>query len=137
MRGFASVLFLFAIACSDSSNAPKTLAGTYRLTAFNGRPLPGVIVEDPFGSLELLSGSLTIGPDTSFSDFFTTRSTGTYTGVAAGGCDGYWTRSADTLLLWEPSVGSCGETGKATWDGNNTLTVIFPRANYLPMTYTR
>ena len=137
MRRLVSGLFLFAVACSGSATSPKTLPGTYRLTAFNGGPLPGVIVEDYSGKLEVLSGSITIGADSTFSDTYTTRSTGTYTGVATGGCAGHWTTSADTILLWEPSVGSCGETGRATWDGKNTLTVIFARSNYQPMTHTR
>ncbi len=72
MRSAAALLCLIlGVACSkeyDQSTRPEQVAGTYTLTQYKGAALPAIVRTDSTGILRLMSGSLVIGADHTFSE---------------------------------------------------------------------
>ena len=72
MRRFAALLAVVLVAaCSneiDTSTRPEEIVGSYGLLTYGGSKLPTVLSSDANGSLELRSGVLVIGADTSWSE---------------------------------------------------------------------
>ncbi len=139
MRRLAcTVLLLVAAGCgSDKSNAPKRIEGTYTMQSLGGQTLPMVYYNDANTGerAELLSGSITLNTDGTFSAPWSFRVTDTNGQVSPyqETCTGPYTHSGNSITITETNTGGfCGVTADAQWDGNNTLT--FPDENIV---YTR
>ena len=127
MRHHACVaLLLAAAACGgDKSVAPKRIEGTYAMQSIDGQTLPMIYYDDPSAGqrLEVLSGSITLSADGTFSSPWSFRVTdGGQTGPYSETCTGSYTRSGNTITMSEDEGVFCGGTYHADWDGNNTLT---------------
>jgi hypothetical protein len=72
MRRTAALIGLILLAaCSseiEQSTRPDTVSGTYNLKTYAGRSLPALVGTDSSGVLEIVSGSLQIGADQSWSE---------------------------------------------------------------------
>jgi hypothetical protein len=53
---------------ADSPTAPTTIAGTYTLRTINGSGLPFVLQNDASGKMEMMSGTVTLRVDNTFTD---------------------------------------------------------------------
>ena len=131
-RSFCTLLLALAAltACGgDSGNDPKaSLPGSYALSTIDSRTVPLVIFQDAEYKLELLSGSLVLGGNGTFTESVRLRETdanGTQEPVIP--CNGTYTQSGNTLVLTETDTGTedCGGNFSATWDGRNTVTVDY------------
>jgi hypothetical protein len=128
MRRLAcTLLLLVAAGCgSDKSTAPKRLEGTYTMQSLGGESLPMVYYQDSTGAeqAELLSGSITINADGTFSApwSFRVTSNGQISSFEET-CTGPFTRTGNSITITETDNGGfCGVTADGEWDGDNTLT---------------
>lgn len=71
------VALLFPLsACGDDPTDPtQAVVGTYTLVQVNGANLPALVLQNATGRYELLSGTLTLRSDQSFSQILTVRLT--------------------------------------------------------------
>lgn len=119
-------LAVAALACGDSTVAPKDPAAHYELVEENGHPLPTNPV-DPYGCCLTLSATLTFGSETyelhgfyrnlSTGDEFENIETGTYT---RDGATLYFTRTGGSGL-GSPYLLAPGTLS----DGNATITLLY------------
>lgn len=65
---FAIAVMLAAGACGGDSTAPVAEAGSYALISVNGVNVPTVVTENASIKSEVLSGTLQIGSDKTFSE---------------------------------------------------------------------
>ena len=128
MRTAAITLALaLLVGCdNDESNAPKNLAGTYTLSTVGGASLPAVIFSEANYTLEVTGGGVTLNSNGTFSDSYAFRENdaGSIT-TATVPCSGNWTQTGNTITLTETVTSECGDTGTATWDGSNRLTLTW------------
>jgi hypothetical protein len=118
-------LLLAAAACGDKSTAPKRIEGTYTLQSIDGDVLPMIYFDDPAAGqrVEVLSGSITISADGTFSAPWSLRVTdGGATAPYSETCTGTYTRSGNSITRTETDGVWCGGIYNVDWDGNNTLT---------------
>ena len=111
MRRFVALLTVVLLtACTneiEQSTRPSTVAGTYQLKAYGGKPLPVVVSNDGGAVTEVLSGELVIGADNTWSETRTYRlmaSEGSHT--ASFEYSGSWTyvREEAYMLFNLPSM---------------------------------
>jgi hypothetical protein len=126
MRTLCTTLALaLLVACGgDNSNSPKTLAGSYTLNTVGGHALPAVVFTATNYTLEVTAGTVALNGSGSFTDSYTLRENdaGTITTTTIP-CNGSWTQTGSTITLTETVTSDCGDTGTATWDGSNRLTI--------------
>jgi hypothetical protein len=127
----STIAFLIAIAAcggSDTSTAPKTVAGTYALVTYKGSTPPVVAFADPPNSLtiEILTGTFNLAGLTysTLSNIRTTDhgvvTTSSYT------CTGSYVAGGNKLAFTEVVSGQyCGGNFAADWDGSDALTFSF------------
>lgn len=118
----ALVSAALALGCRSSTEVSVSIVGTYTLQSVSGLALPVVLADDEEGRLELVSGSVVLNADMSFTDATTLRNTlgedvTTETEVATG----TYSRSGSTVTF-QPTEGG---NYSMTWDGENTLTQNF------------
>jgi ABC-type phosphate transport system substrate-binding protein len=104
MRRYAALLaVVFLAACGteiDQSTRPSTVAGTYSLQKYAGRPLPAFVSTDSSGVLEIVGGTLVIGADQSWSETQDYRLTkGARVQNASFGSSGSWVFLRDYALM--------------------------------------
>jgi hypothetical protein len=104
MRRYAALLaVVFLAACGteiDQSTRPSTVAGTYSLRKYAGRPLPAFVSSDSSGVLEIVGGTLVIGADQSWSETQDYRLTkGARVQDASFGSSGSWVFLRDYALM--------------------------------------
>ena len=128
MRRLATILLVLAAAAcgGDKPNAPKRLEGTYTLRTVNGANPPTVIYDDPASGqrAEIISGSITLGSDGTFSAPWSFRLTdnGAVTNHSET-CTGTFTRSGNHVVMEEADNQSwCGGQFDGDWDGSDTFT---------------
>jgi len=95
--------------------------GIYILQTINGESLPFVLVEVEEDMIEVLSGSVTLRNDQTFTDATTFRIT--EAGEVSTEEDifsGTWVRTGNTIRFFV----STGETQTMTFDGENRLTQV-------------
>jgi hypothetical protein len=131
-RSFCSLMLAIAAltACGgDGGSDPKvSLPGSYALSTVDSRAVPLVVIQDPDYKLEILSGSLVVGGNGTFTESLRIRETdanGTLETLIP--CNGTYTQSGNTLVLTESESGTedCGGNFSATWDGRNTVSVDY------------
>ena len=99
-----------AIACAKDSTSPNLVtqgvAGVYGIATVNGQALPTLLGQNDTAKAELLSGSITLGTDSSFADVVSVRVT-VPSGVTVQGdtIRGIYSM-VGTTLVFEPSDGS-------------------------------
>ena len=119
------------IGCSDST-APAVIEGTYPLRTYRYEPLPGLVRESMYESLQITGGSITLNGDLTF------RSSYNFDKYLYGNltrqvvpCTGHWTptetspQGGQLITLVEASTPGCGDRGTAEWDRNKRLTVVW------------
>ena len=90
LKSFVMVAVLVACGCSgDKTTAPgESMSGSFTLRTLNGSPLPGLLIQDPTGKLEVTAGTLNFNADKTWSGTVTARFTsvggGTTTQTIAG-----------------------------------------------------
>ena len=137
-RTFATALLgLLLAACGgDKSSGPSGHAGTYTLRTVNGSNVPFTMVSIVVGGsvykLEVLSGSITLNADGTFSQTATFRETdGTDVTTESYPTSGTYTLSGTALTLNSSdgeSLGGSLSGGAITFvesDEGQTLTVVF------------
>jgi hypothetical protein len=123
---FCTFVLAVLLACGggDKAAAPKTMPGTYPLVSYAGSGMPATIVQVPGYKAELTGGTITLNANGSFSNSYSFRETeGTTVTNTTIPCSGTWAQSGNAVALQETVAGDCGDTGTASWDGNNTLTI--------------
>jgi hypothetical protein len=69
-------LAMLLVACGgDKATGPETLSGTYTLRTVDGKTVPAVVFEDSQERDEVLSGSITLSSDKSWSGIRAVRAT--------------------------------------------------------------
>src|SRR5438105_15543976 len=69
-------LAMLLVACGGSTAAgPETLSGTYTLRTVDGKTVPAVVFQDSQERDEVLSGSITLSSDKSWSGILAVRAT--------------------------------------------------------------
>jgi hypothetical protein len=127
VRRLACAAFILAAAAcgGDKSTAPKRIEGTYTLQSIDGQTLPMIYYDDATAGqrIEVLSGSITLSSDGTFSAPWSLRVTdGGTTGPYSETCTGTYTRSGNNITRVETDGVWCGGTYSVDWDGNNMLT---------------
>lgn len=114
------VLLIAAAACGDSTAPDTSFAGTYALQSYDGVSLPVSINLAEDASVTVLSGSLTLTANGTF----TVRTTaewmfGGEVETSTDGVGGTFTRTGNTFRLTDED----GDTYTATYDGSSRVTV--------------
>lgn len=129
-RSLAVLALVFsAAACGDDdgpTGAPANITGTYPLRSVNGDDVPTTILEVPGYKFEILSGSLVLNSNNTFTEQATFRETenGTVTETPLT-CSGTYTRNGNGITLNETAAGDdCGGTFTGTISGT-TVTVSY------------
>lgn len=121
MRKLLSLLLLLAgAACTDTSAPDTSFTGTYALHSIDGETLPVTVYELEGDFIRILSGSITLRADNTF----TTSTTATYqlegqAGTETNGVSGTFTRSGDTFQLTDED----GEVYTMSYDGTSQLSM--------------
>lgn len=124
---FAAVVLAGATACDGEGliGVPE-IDGTYTLRSANGDDVPAVLYQDPSVLVELVSGSITLDDDGSFTATHALRETesdGTSTSYAAD-CSGTYSQLGGVITFLEAEANLCGGTYEATLSGS-TLTIAY------------
>lgn len=128
----STIAFLIALAAcggSDTSTAPKTVAGTYALVTYKGSTPPVVVFEDLANSLkiEIAGGTFSIGAGGTYSTLSNLKTTdhGVVT-TSSYTCTGSYVLGGTKLAFTEVVSGQyCGGTFVGDWDGSDALTFTF------------
>lgn len=112
-------LFLPLAACGDDSPTDPTEAavGTYALVRVNGSTLPALVEQDATGKADVLSGTLTLRSDKSYTETFNVRFT-----PAAGAVQTFPVTENGTFTVTNSTVqfkDSDGLTYTGTLSGNS------------------
>jgi hypothetical protein len=115
-----SALVAFAVACGDATTGPSDeVVGTYTLRTVNGGSLPFTLVNSGSARIELLSSSVTLRQNSTFSAVLTVRQTvGTLVTTQSDSSNGTWARSGSTLTLNEG-----GTTSTATYQADGSIAI--------------
>jgi hypothetical protein len=121
-----AALILAAAACgSDKSTAPKRIEGTYTMQSIDGLGLPMTFYDDQASGgekVEVLSGSMTLSADGTFSAPWSLRITSDGTVYPySETCTGTFTRSGNSITRNENNGPWCGGIYDMDWDGDKTL----------------
>jgi hypothetical protein len=113
----------------DSSTGPESanVTGTYALQTINGQATPVTIIQIATYRLEVVSGSLAINTNNTFSNTLTYRETDSGQIVTGSEtCTGTYSRNGNSVTFNEADVVNteCGDTYTGTVSGNN-LTVAY------------
>lgn len=106
-----------ALACGgDSASGPSSSpVGSYRLSTYNGKPVPQTLFSDTGFTIALAAGSLALTADGSFLATITTNETiEGHLSVYVDSSTGRWTQTGATLVF----VGSDSTKQTAGWDGS-------------------
>jgi hypothetical protein len=136
MRRFAALLaVVFLAACSteiEQSTRPNSVAGSYQLRTYGGRSLPALVSTDSSGVLEIVSGTLVIGSDQSWSETQEFRLTkGAIVTPAAFTSSGSWVFLRDyAFMMFNDKVYNYQFSGivagrSVTLDLNNGNSLVF------------
>ena len=131
MRQSAIAILIAIAACggSDTSTAPKVVAGTWTLTTYKGSAPPVVVTDNPTANLkiEIMNGTFNIGANATYSAVTSIRTTdnGVVT-TSSFTCTGSYVLGANILAFTEVVSGQyCGGNFVADWDGSDALTFHF------------
>ena len=121
-----AVVVAAAIGCSDSSGPKQVVmaeAGTYTLTAVNGEPLPAIVLQTDQLTGEIVSGSIVIRSDSTFTETREARITsGGVVSPTNGTTNGTFSISAGTATFRVPGSTPITYTGTFS-SGTLTATV--------------
>lgn len=129
-----TLVFSLALAAcgGDKSTGPVAVEGSYTLRTVNGQPLPGVVYQEPGYKLEVVSATLTLNADASFTDSGTWRETNGTTVTTSSSTDvGTWTRNGNSFTLVYPATGG---TLAGTISGSSLSFVV---NNTVPVVYSK
>ena len=105
MRFAATAALLFVAACGSDPLVPEDVVGTYALHTVNLEPLP-FSYRGPTGGIEILSGSLEMRGNYTFSRAWTSRdSTKTVVGIYELSGSRVWFEDDDSPIRWRASLG--------------------------------
>jgi len=129
MRRIAALLaIVFLAGCTreiEQSTRPSTVAGTYQLHSYGGRPLPAIVSNDSSGVLEVTSGEFVVGSDQSWSETVDFRLTkGTRIQNTTFGSSGSWVFWRDyAYMLFNDKIDNSQFSGTAA-GGTITLELL-------------
>lgn len=129
-QGFGVFAIAMTLAgCSGDSTGPRaTVVGDYVLISINGSPLPFVLVQIPGYSLRIMSSTLTLNTNNTFSAAVTYQETEAgQTVTVSETCTGTYSVSGNSVAFSEAiaSNTNCGGNYNGSWDGDDRLTVAF------------
>jgi hypothetical protein len=123
LRSLTAILTAAVVltACSDSpTGGSGQIEGTYSIHTINGSSLPYTLFQFGNDKFEVLSGSMTLQANGTFTQTFSTRETEEgVTTTETSTSSGTWSRTGNTVVL-----ASQGEQVTMTWDGNRQLTWV-------------
>ena len=134
MRRIAALFaVVFLAACTreiEQSTRPDTVAGSYQLHTYGGRPLPAVVSSDTSGVVEVVAGELVLGADQSWSETVNFRLTkGTKIQNTTFGSSGSWVFWRDyAYMLFNDKVDNSQFSGTAA---GGTVTLELLNGNFL------
>jgi hypothetical protein len=114
-----AALVIGATACGDSSGLDDDVDGTYTLRTVNGSQLPFIVEEDGTSRAEIVSSTLIIHDNNTWSETTTVRLTqGTSITTFTDTFTGTYTLNGNSVVLTD----SEGDSLTATFSGSDTLT---------------
>ena len=126
-----TVLAALLAGCSDST-PPATINGTYPLRTYREAPLPGLVSETTYETVEITGGSITLDGNLTFRSSYTFQKNHAGTiSTSVVECSGDW-RPTETspqggqlFTIAEAPTPGCGDSGIGEWDRHNRLTIVW------------
>ena len=114
-----ATLIIGTAACDSATDPEEAIVGTYTLASVNGGNLPATVVLVPGYRLEIISGTLTVRDNDTWTETATIRETeGTTVTTSTTTVNGTYTINGNTATFTD----SDGDALTSTFSGGNTLT---------------
>jgi hypothetical protein len=114
-----AALVIGTTACDSSTDPEDAIVGTYTLASVNGDPVPSTLIQVPDYRLEIVSGTLTVRDNNTWTETASIRETeGTTVTTSTTTVQGTYSINGNTATFTD----SDGDSLTSTFSGGDTLT---------------